>query len=1032
MALNKQDFWVPLARGLNQKTDARALSPMELSDLQNAEFTKAKGIQKRFGSTALTMTDTSGNAITNFRRLATRDNELLLFTKEALYTYIDNDDRWASRGSYYAVKNTERDISIRTTEQYNGNRCTAANVTLYVWVDKVGATGTVRATAVDATTGGIIVADQSLGTGERPKIFYLSSADKFLIIWINGSNVLQYLAVDPDSVATDIAGSVTSGTTAANGYYDACLRTGTDTVWVVGNDPGGGAGGVGTAGDYWIRSATSNSGGVITLGVATAKARDSDAAIAISYGATPDYLGVVRNDSVTADILADVLTGAGGGDVATYVDIAVDNSVSSTANQITCVWKDTTDSSAYRCYAFWSSDAAADSDDAVNTEYGWFSSSGTTSGPASTILAYTVRPASKAFLHNGVPCLNLVFDRYAVASATQIAAQPQSSYFLWHLTGGFIGLSCLRVAGGHQKTTSFLPEVQNTSSNVYSWLGLTRSVFISSRTGSKDENNNPNAYRDRNLRDITYTFDSDDARRAVQVGKTLYIAGSMPMQYDGASLVEIGWLIFPWVLSLAVDGTGTTPAEGTYFYRPFLEANNKQGERTISSSVWIESVTHGAGVNGRIVADIPYQPITRRSLTTGGSGIVLYRSKEGPNQDSPRWRVTSHDPSTTGANSYLPNSSASSSWSVTYDGDDLSDSNLVTKEIEYLSRRPIPLDNLSPASCTIIAHCQRRIFLGGLTNPNAFAYSQYREDGCTVEFNDALAGETPGIGGDVTGFASLNESVIVFKERAIFLLPGTGPDNNAQGAYGEPQLISRQIGCTKQDLLCETPMGVIFMSRRGIWLLDTSYQLQPIGFAVEDEATTNTYVKVIACPDQPQVRFLSSTTDKTLVYDYDAQQWSVWTIDGLDAVVHRNVYKLLDSTAVRPDSYTTWKENGTAYSLIVQTGWIRPDEAWSWNRIYQFFIIGEYRASHTLRIRIAYDGVESWIDDETWAATPTTVGGVLECRVYPSRQKCSAMKIRIEDTNNSGTRDESLALTGILFRVGLKGGVPRRGSTQDT
>ena len=83
------------------------------------------------------------------------------------------------------------------------------------------------------------------------------------------------------------------------------------------------------------------------------------------------------------------------------------------------------------------------------------------------------------------------------------------------------------------------------------------------------------------------------------------------------------------------------------------------------------------------------------------------------------------------------------------------------------------LENLAPPPATIIAATQDRIFLAGLSdNPYRVVYSKLRGESEVAAFHDALAIELPPDGGDITALGFLNETLVVFKETAVFALPG--------------------------------------------------------------------------------------------------------------------------------------------------------------------------------------------------------------------------------------------------------------------
>jgi hypothetical protein len=88
--------------------------------------------------------------------------------------------------------------------------------------------------------------------------------------------------------------------------------------------------------------------------------------------------------------------------------------------------------------------------------------------------------------------------------------------------------------------------------------------------------------------------------------------------------------------------------------------------------------------------------------------------------------------------------------------------------------------------------------------------------------------------------------------------------------------------------------------------------------------------------------------------------------------------------------------------------------------------------SHRLRVRLAYDNVDTWIDDKT--ITPTAAGPLKqEIRVGSGYQKCTSFKVRIEDiavTGDESNWKQALKLTALSAVIGVKPGLARLPAAQ--
>ena len=157
--------------------------------------------------------------------------------------------------------------------------------------------------------------------------------------------------------------------------------------------------------------------------------------------------------------------------------------------------------------------------------------------------------------------------------------------------------------------------------------------------------------------------------------------------------------------------------------------------------------------------------------------------------------------------------------------------------------------------------------------PNDLMYSKMVYPGQPVEFNDALRMPIDPVGGKITALASMDEKLIVFEEDATFFIAGTGPNNlGQQNDFTTPERISTDVGCVDPKSVVLTPDGLMFKSRKGIYLLSRQLSVSYIGAAVEAYNGLNfTSAKVVG--ELNQVRFTTSDGD-CLVYNYVYKFWA--------------------------------------------------------------------------------------------------------------------------------------------------------------
>jgi hypothetical protein len=210
--LETQTIPVPFAAGLAQDRDQRALQAPGLLIAKDVQFDELGGLQTRYPYAQL------GADAANVRRVYDFDGELLVFTKDALFSRAPTQLDFVSRGTYLAVKVDESPTFITTGDQIDCDRAELANVVVFAWADGANIVVAVK----DKTTGTVLLSPSSL-TGSRPRLVALTS--RILLLWKDGSGNLVASAIDPAGDPVDIPGELAAPTTVLaaasfNDYYD--------------------------------------------------------------------------------------------------------------------------------------------------------------------------------------------------------------------------------------------------------------------------------------------------------------------------------------------------------------------------------------------------------------------------------------------------------------------------------------------------------------------------------------------------------------------------------------------------------------------------------------------------------------------------------------------------------------------------------------------------------------------------------------------------------------------------------------------
>jgi hypothetical protein len=965
---------IPLAAGLATKDDPRAMSAPGLSVCEDVQFDELGGIQTRPQFQAIT--DAAGNTIADIRKLAAYGDELVAFSKDKFWSYAGGDGLWTQRAEYLAVKVEEQPRFVTTAEQFDCDRAELGGVTMYCWSETTPSGTSSYVAAIDTLTGSVKLAPTSIKSGAtRPRLM-VSTNKIFLLSVVAATPAIWVRAYDP----SDLSSAETSTTLSAMVSYDVVVDPDTPTEIIVAVSR---AGTGYTIANYTETPAVSGS-------VTNARTSDGAISVASTTGGTQRVCVTYSNGTaLTSDILDDDFA-----DVS--ASIAVATLSFSTLGQVTNVH-----GGDGKFYLFWTvGDVGGQLSHVTLTDAG---SLGT-----EALMPYAAL-ASHAFLYDS----NVyVWSTFAETSLGDLVAQLQNSYFLLRYDFLIAAKAVAATAAGDPSNFGALPTVALTAAGGYSWCGAHRRIIPLGQEQS--------GYSARSLTDITATFDSDEARRTALLGETLYISGGFLAQYDGANVTEAGFHVFPHGLTLTETAGSLT---GTFNWKASFAWTNAKGEteRTTTTTIQANTLsTQQCNVAGNNLT------ITAKQGAAGEVAIEYWRQIDAAPVGAPFYLVTSKDPAVTGVdNSYIENvaTTANSTSFI----DDYSDAVLISKET-FPENGGLTLASLPSPAATIVVSTQDRLIVAGVPgNPHRVVYSKLRGSGEVAAFNDALFLDLPPAGGKITAIDFLNETMIVFKETAIYAVPGDGFDNNGGGQnYGPARLLDSDVGAISAEGVVLTPKGLLFKSSKGWFLLNHGWQASYIGSPV-DAYDSDTIVSCEAMASQHQVRCVSSA--RTIVWDYLVNQWGVWTTTAVDAVMWDGTHHLVNSAAdgVLAQA-STYDGAGDLPGLDIETGWIKLGQLQGFKLVRRILILGEYLGAHDLRVRVAYNYNETasgptWVDDKAWTVSPTTVNGPLQVEHGPSRPKCESIKIRITAQAIGVTTHpitQALNLTGLSLEVALR------------
>ena len=1011
MVLDWNKVEIPLAAGLDTKGDLRAGRPPKLDIARDVVFGEPGGVQTRLPLLNFSNQIFGGGTLANCRRLAVVNDELCVFTDTGLYSWNARLAKWVLRATHLAVSVDERPAFVTSDDQVTPDRAELNGTVLYAWsVNVSGGSVATYLAAFDKVTSAVLMSPTLVPNVFRPRLVALATTILFFAQDLG--NGMGVMAINPANPAASVAGgfsSVLTGT--ANLYYDVA-RAGTQDLCV----------GV-------VRRTVTTSYHVFnispTLAITGAtKARTADGPVAICSSPDGTQTQIVRangtniqGDLLTTSTLADVLTGQ-----------AIGTAASTTINQVTASF-----ALANVVRAFWTSGTLGENTTGNTIEMKTNAdTSGAPGSQASLVLMAGI--SSRAFSYAGRVYVWLAFAQDNIVSGLSgavsvgVRAQLQNTYFLYRDDGLLVSKALFDVAGGHSAVTGHLPGVVSTSVSGldFAWCGTRRRTI--DLGGAAHE-----GFEARSPVDVRFSFDSDFSRRSAALGRTLYIADSIPLQYDGVGLLELGFLIYPYGFFVTTGGGGSIAA-GDYVYKSTLAWTNALGEKERSTTAMGAKITApGANKNAIQVSALNY---TRKVAAGAVPTVEVWRTAVNPPDDAPFFLTSGKDPSVLAGggtnNAYIPNDVSSSfvpSTGFFTFGDSFADAVLITKEKN--PENGAVLESLAPPGASLIVTTDARVFIGGVPgDADAVWYSRLRNEGEVASFHDTLRIAIPRARGVITALAFNNETLTVFRESAIYALPGDGFNNLGQGSnYGPARLISSDVGAISQETVALTPLGLVFKSSKGWYLLTPSWQLRYIGAQVSAfDADTVTAVTVVETDHH--VRIL--TSNRLILWDYSAVteesplgQWGEWTVSGgLDAVMWQGQYVVLSSTGPAAQQTT---HSGLTYGLDAETTWLKPTELQGEFFLRWLAALGEYRSSCLLRFRLArdylYDGAGNavYFDDYAWSPTPTVVGSALQVKHPPSVNRMQALKVRLTAVTDASRA--SLVTTALSPQVATSAAV---------
>lgn len=639
---------------------------------------------------------------------------------------------------------------------------------------------------------------------------------------------------------------------------------------------------------------------------------------------------------------------------------------------------------------------------------------------AAAVIARKVKAVSRPFGADTVVGPYILVQHQAEVQAGN-EFYSQSSYFLLDADGRVVGKSSVGRAGPWSELTDYL-------SSHYSFIGghysntLTSgyehtisALRLVSQNSDAGEYLNVPSLCESSYQKLVVTEGEPGSLRCLERGN-LHIPNSNPYIWDGQSLVEDGFLVYPEGLSVAIsDGGGKLVNGATYQWCATYEWMDANGfTHSSAPSPPLEATISAVGDDGLAAIYVPYLSLTRKANVR----VVLWRTKA---KGQIFYRVSAVDNSLLSSQALFGDAGGSAA----------ADDDLVGAP--YLYTTGGRYENIQPQPYRTHAIHQDRHFIVDRERESTHVW--YSKSGVSeddneergFQANDRMLVQVPPDGGRIIALSSYLDRLLIFKETRIYVVTGAGVDDSGQGAgYANAVLLDPAIGCTNEKSVVQIPTGVMFLSKRGIYQLDQSLQRQPVGLPVRDHTDLGVgegldYKRIVAANVIPAKGYVVfSTGGDALVYSYIHGVWSTFSNHEATDAIEWNGWlwwkaPYLSGDYVKIENTSSFLDVAKRFAMTLRTGVMSFSGLFAFERIYSVGFLGQAIAACVFRVKTAYDAAPAWLDNQAINGV-TALGKYFDVASYlgtmsdtsfldktlmidagTSRQKCGAVQTEISD-----------------------------------
>ncbi len=992
MALQRQIFSIPVSGGLDTKTDDKQVLPGKALTLENVRFQKTGKLQKRYGLVAMTTASTDNLFTTSTLKAVCSDDEYIAVkTSSGIYGYSKTENRWTKQVNYSGSFSIKTEYLLRNYEnQFGVDQDTSidGNYTVY---------GSIQGNSVN-----VILKDNQTGLRKNVTILPSRTTDSARVFCQLYNGVYRVVVImnnyttltGPFSTIFYVFDSnlqhVQSGTVSGFGSISSFNAT-RDNQYI------------------YVVGMTSTAGLVV-------RKLNFDSSL-VSSGTFSDVFILQKQSSFALSAVSGYLHIVYSADNAgnnVYNIVAISPSMTLVDATLILYTKDdffTPSCVFYDGFLYY----GAQFDDFGTTpissgiQYNKIAFDTVTGyGATSSLINYgRNKIATEPFVVNG--------EVYVILYYVFGTGIPNSkSFFILNITTGNI-------------SQVFSPELASAHGNIVSKTTVVGSKVYTGIMREISSFGSSGVFATIGSSSVVLDYGEgyfDNSR--VKVDKRIYLCDGGLIELDKTRPHENGFVYPPYIPTVTVVTGTANPnvASKKFSYAAIYEYFDTEGQRTFSAPFYYTTLPTTSASASSITIKVfspvgsmkffgAYYPPTSL-ITSSRPRIVLYRTT---NNGSVYYRL---------GEVVSDNDGSLESYS-----DQASDASITGNEVLYTTGGVLE-NNPAPAADFCFSG-GNRIFLGGLEEKDEIAYSKKQLFGESVAFNDFYRIRvSTGLSFDrspISAGGYMDGKIIIFRKQSIYFCQGDGPNELGVGSFSEPEIISSDAGCEEPRSVVNMPLGLMFKSKKGIYLLSRGLAVQYIGAEVEAYNQYNIYASILSEANN-EVRFYL-TTGTCLVYNYLFQSWSVFTGQGsTDADVWDSKPTIIKSSKIQNETVGTFTDDGSFYSMRFISPWLKLNLIQGYLRCYQLWIIGEFKSAHTLKCLVTADYLSSPVEDYSLIYN-TTDSAQYQFQVSLPNQKVESIKFELYDTaHTAGSSGEAYELSNIQIEAGVKAGGYKLGATK--